>query len=437
MQSNIPSLIEQTKTILQTREYFRQNYEARLAPSFVPIEYFVPEEPELSRALAKLLDPRESHAQGTLFLDAFVNLLKAYPDSIPFDTEQEKDLTVRVNIPDMSERTAVYVEHPLHGGSDRLDILLIDDATGGLIAIENKPWACDGKDQLARYARWVREENKDKTALVVFLCDRAPSECSIKKDSELRRSVIRVGFGDLARCLKEVAAHAQAPAVRYFVESLSLYLLKNVAGEQTMTDETLLNLLAKPDNLAAVKEIYESYPSLLTRAWERLCKTLAKQCSDKSLPNNFNGKLLFEYDSGARIESRYLNFRFRLANLPRVWSVAFECDAVYLGRFFWGVRLDNADEIAKGAALRSDLKDHFDKLGFGIGRSSHGWPWWQWGKENVSVSTAAASDIPLDLKDPQWLALMLEGKENVLTKAIWDRVEAVFPPNQPDKWPKF
>ena len=432
MQPNTSSLIEQTKIILQTQALYRRNYETQLAPAFVPIEYFDPNEPDLSRVLARLLNPRGSHAQGTLFLDAFLDLLQERPESLSFKDDQN-DSTARVEIPRLTTQTSVSVEYPLRGGQDRLDILLTNSTTGGLIVIENKPWAGDGEEQLERYARWALTQHKYKTAIVVLLCDREPTEYSIKKESNLRRYIVRIGYSDLARCLRQAACRALAPNVRYFVESFALYLLKNVAGEKTMTDRTLLNLLAKPENLAAVKEIHDSYPELLKDAWDKLCKTLEIQCQKK-----YKDTLTFQHSTKDQAPSRYIYLSFRPSGENQSWAVSFECSSANLGDFCWGADLDNPDSHPKNDNLRKSIREHFEAQGCGSGNSSHWWPWWVWGNSNADANAVENPDIPRDLKDPQWLEQMLaEGQETVLTKAIWARVEAIFPPKQNEKWPKF
>lgn len=437
MSERIQALINQTKVALKTRDIYRKNYEARVASDFVPIDYFQPDEMDISRVLARLLDPRESHAQGTLFLDAFRRLLGKHSESLTLERDKETIAPIadrrEMVIPCLSEQTTVNVEYPLLPNKDRLDILLTDRSTKGLIAIENKPWANDGAEQLKRYAQWVERQSEYSSRLVVFLCDREPSEYSIRKDCKLRKQIVRIGFSDLANSLKEAANQAQAPAVRYFVEAFACYLQRNVAREKIMTDQTILDLLSRPENLSAVKEVYDSYPFLLKRAWTTLCRTLEHQCSDK-----YNGEIIFEYNQNRdQIEKRFIGFSLRPVNPAPVWAVSFECESGYLGDLCWGASLYNADKFPKGCPLRERIRERFCSTCYGSGASSHVWPWWKFGTSDVDTKVNCSLDLPRNLNDPQWLALMLEGLDNILTQAIWQRVESIFPCGRKQEWPDF
>jgi hypothetical protein len=99
-----------------------------------------------SAVLAYLLDSRQGHNQGTLFLEAFVELLRA----------REKALGAPSQLP--KEVTREWSCHPeLCVESGRLDILI--RAPSSMIVIENKIYAQDGYQQLHRYWRYARTQN--------------------------------------------------------------------------------------------------------------------------------------------------------------------------------------------------------------------------------------------------------------------------------------
>lgn len=96
-----------------------------------------------SRLIAELLDPQGRHGQGTLFLDAFLQVF-AFQDKI-----ESKSATVHVE-------HGIGVKSEVSGG--RLDIL-IQDGKGRKIAIENKIYAADQENWVVRYSEALNAED--------------------------------------------------------------------------------------------------------------------------------------------------------------------------------------------------------------------------------------------------------------------------------------
>lgn len=63
-----------TKKIEEAKKNFNKDVEIPL--EFNPFTLFNLHEMSISKILAFLLNPKESHAQGTLYLDAFIKLIK-------------------------------------------------------------------------------------------------------------------------------------------------------------------------------------------------------------------------------------------------------------------------------------------------------------------------------------------------------------------------
>ena len=64
-------LLAQVGALRLAEEKAKRSFRSRTADDFEPISLLRPQEPDLSRVLAFLLNPRETHGQGTLFLSAF------------------------------------------------------------------------------------------------------------------------------------------------------------------------------------------------------------------------------------------------------------------------------------------------------------------------------------------------------------------------------
>ena len=116
------------------------------------------EERTHSRLLRWLLDPRESHGQGTYLLDRF---LECCLESEP----TQKD--------DWRARTEVWMP------DGRIDIVLSSASERRLIVIENKIYAAEQPRQLQRYGEWMDRQSTTydpaKAKLVYLTLDGHPS----------------------------------------------------------------------------------------------------------------------------------------------------------------------------------------------------------------------------------------------------------------------
>ena len=128
-----------------------------LAPRFNAFDYLRGNELGLSRVIADLLDPQASHGQGTLFLRTLLGL--------------EGLKNVR-HWPDLDEgQTSVVVqrEREIKYGR-RIDILVeiaVKNRLPYCLAIENKPYAYDQKNQVQDYRAWLEEKYPER------FCDHA------------------------------------------------------------------------------------------------------------------------------------------------------------------------------------------------------------------------------------------------------------------------
>lgn len=402
----VSQLLQVVKALLNAQELNRANYAGRLAENFAPISLFHPDEPDISRVLAFLLDPKESHDQGDLFLDAFCQLLRKSPVLSSYETGK-----AFINIPQFGDSPSIFVEYAIPDG--RMDILIRN--ADSAICIENKPWSQDGKDQLKTYAQWLQTQREIKNWTIVYLSDHEPTEWSIEADSVFRSKIIQVDFLQLSDALETAAKFSLAPSVRYFVELFVRFLRQNVAGEAPMTDKTLLKTLKEPQNLTAAMAIYEGFPELRREAWNTFCQTLSNQCEERE---NFPLKL--EYTKPDEISSSFAGFWFKPVNNQLNWCINFEAQRKNLAEFCWGVSGYNNGEVIE-PVLYQELNNEAKKA-FGDGGRSKYWPWWKWGEENPT----SAESFPIELNSAKWLEMMLSGKPSLLTEMVWDKVDTLL-----------
>ncbi|CAA9393081.1 MAG: hypothetical protein AVDCRST_MAG93-9830 [uncultured Chloroflexia bacterium] len=110
---------------------------------------FIGREVMHSRFLAFLLDPKQNHGLGTLFLRGFLRKVSESTDKVSLpqilDNADEGSL----------DQTVVQTE--VYTGDGRIDLLLLNEAGKWAMIVENKIWSAEHSDQLGRYFRFVKK----------------------------------------------------------------------------------------------------------------------------------------------------------------------------------------------------------------------------------------------------------------------------------------
>ena len=238
-------LLAQVRALRLAEENAKRSSRSRAADDFEPISLLRPLEPDLSRVLAFLLNPQETHEQGTLFLSAFCRSLQSCRSCAKSGAFPEGTLPSI-----LGEHTQVAAEYAVDKGENRFDIFLQEGDT--LLAIENKPSAHEGNEQLKRYAEWLRRTAPNNWWLV-FLCDAEPK--TLPEEEALRSRILRHSFETLSSTLFDTATRVEVARVRAFVELFADYLKRQVAGIIPMKDTLLLELLKEPNNIASAFRI--------------------------------------------------------------------------------------------------------------------------------------------------------------------------------------
>ena len=421
----IERLLEKVSTLLKAQAIVKENYESRVADDFAPIDLFSPNEPTLSAVLAYLLNPRQGHGQGTLFLDHFCEALRRSRTLDCFGAKGEPCADA-APVPSLGKSTVARCEYSIEGG--RLDILLKD--SNGMIVIENKPWASEGPEQLQSYAAWVDKESDGKPWLQVFISEYEPTSLpKTDKNRKYRERTVWMSFKRLVDVLHEAACFAQSMLVRDFVELFIRYLKSNVIGENSMPNEQLLEMLTKPENVQAAAAVIEMREQIVCRAWCRFSENLSQLCETR-----YADAVEFRANSSKDIGKDFVYFTFIVKGANN-WGIHFgsERKSFNLNSFFWGVgTLDNAvftfdTEKALAKALREELM--IPLFGDGAGARNKYWPWYVYG---VDLKTVDLDDsytfnryVPNALATPRWLSQMLQEGETLLSKLIFNKVDAI------------
>ena len=223
-----------------------------------------------SRFLSALLDIHAPHKMGTIFLDAFLLILKS-----KFKYNQQSFES--------------YPNYNNHSEYSDIDILLIDRLYQNAIIIENKIYHCDtnheDEGQLEKYFRIITEEERiPQENIEVFyltLDGHEPSEESVntsKAYPQLVDMVKSISYGiEIRKWLKACAKECfNKPTIR---ESIIQYLnlIETMTNNDISIEERLelVKLIGKnDDNLQGAKFLLDNFKHIqwhtLTDFWNEL-----------------------------------------------------------------------------------------------------------------------------------------------------------------------
>lgn len=374
----------------------RNRFSAQLAPDFRIFDYLRTDEMGLSKCIASLLDPKGTHGQGGVFLDAF-----------------QKQIELKSAWVSTTEVCKVDTEKQANG-QRRIDIYL-DFHNAGIIGIENKPWAGDQDLQLSDYAAFIKKEAGNRKWLLVYLSNSDPEGNSIKIDErkmlEESGEFVRLSYADVIEWLMDCACQSKALVVRIFIEELAKFIRMNINGELDMSEESeMKNLILKStDNIESafhVSMAMESVKQELLKMFRNELEGMLnargfKLVWDSSMSKEGQGKPSF----GVKFSEKH-DFYLR-----------FEFGSKALDGLFWGIQhessLINNHDLDIWSAINEKMSTQF-----GSGKNEKRWPWWKRIKDTSEFKDGfshwGSSEIP-------WVSM----KEGVLAEQIAKLADSV------------
>lgn len=328
----------------------KQRYAAELAPDFNLVDHLRNNEVALSRYLGLLLDTKGVHGQGELFLRGLLQRL-GQPGFEPQDLLR------------------VELEKRTHSGRF-LDLYL--EFRGGVIGVENKPWAADQDRQLEDYAGFLQTSARGGQWLLVYACNWEPSEASLppklRQALEETGNFLRLDFLQIAEWLDESACHACAPKVRLFVEALSAYVRQQVNGESDVSEAEQIKavILQKPEHLEAALKVAQSIDQVKTQLLVEFKRALGQALEAQGLGLVWEAQPL----SSGRA---YAGFGVKLHPAHQL-HLRFEFGAARLNALEWGICRDNV----KIELNQIDAEVIAEAMDAAFGPGNHGWPAWPW-----------------------------------------------------------
>ena len=193
-----------------------------LASDFNFFDIIGPNENKISDIIKLLIEPNGKHGQGNIFLKLFI-------DSIP---KNILELHGWNNLDFDEIKVSVHREYSTNFGR-RIDLLIQIETDNGrhAIAIENKPWAIEQKDQLNDYSKYLNSQYNDFYLLIYLPGTNLLPTSLTEKDCDnlyktgkfLPTTYTKLLIDWLIKCHKE----CEAEKVRYFVKDFIKWINHN------------------------------------------------------------------------------------------------------------------------------------------------------------------------------------------------------------------
>ncbi len=266
-EKNVASYFSGLSAKIESVKDFQKLYDPVMAFNFNAFNFFRPGENKISEILAFFLNPSQTHGQGNKFLELFL---------------KNVNLNHKISLKDFIN-VKCECEHRLPN-QRRIDILITFDDNKYGIAIENKIWARDQKEQLKDYNIYLENKfGQNYTLLYLTPYQSEPSNESI--EIEIYNQLKGVGHlqttgytDDIIDCVNEWAMHCKADRVRVFLLDFEQYLKKEFFMEENkiIADYALKsneNLEIAFGTFQALTEIKRQLLDLFKTQIEEIAKT--------------------------------------------------------------------------------------------------------------------------------------------------------------------
>lgn len=267
MVNNINQIVDSLISINQVIENFRlQREKNELYDSnrFNPFQFLQTDEMGLSKILAFLLDPKETHGQGDLFLNSFLKFIGKHQflayQKINIYREKITKETTKEN-----RRHDIFIEG------------LLDNKIAWVISIENKlQGAVDQPDQMNDYAIDLKSYVSESYFLIYLpiFSDNPPEKSISEKDwakliSDKKAMVLSASM--LIKWLDNTVIIA--PAVKQFCNNFKKFLSEDIMGNTQNSNELIECLINNDKALFSALTVLETKEAL----YEKLMAMLVEQ----------------------------------------------------------------------------------------------------------------------------------------------------------------
>lgn len=405
-QSTAQDLLESATALLTNRKDVATVKEDAVNLPFSPLSFFNPSPLSVASVIAFLFDPKASHGQSTLFLNAFCEDLTRHLKAA--------GLALSVKVPPLTDKTSIYLTE-----TTKPQDVAPRAFNNGLVIVRCAP--ANTTDASGAVDSSPSLDIKLQRGKAVLIADFDDSDCPWRTNGE-GADIVRYSIVDCADMLMQTVEKIDVPDVRWFVKAFAQYLFTNGADTQTGRKRKLYELLRSPENVTAAACISEAYADLVERNWQRFVRAVTDACRDR---------YKFEVDCDTHCVSPENPEKFTLRFLFTVskkWDLSFACQPNARGKaegFCWGVCLTNGGFFADEPELAESLSNMMKTLfGYGDHRCSGHWAWMREGKNGDTIDCKA--DVPYSLEDPYWFSLLNRGDFEPLTRCLFSKLDAIL-----------
>ena len=275
MANNINQVVDSLISINQVIENFRvQREKNELYDSnrFNPFQFLRTDEMGLSKILAFLLDPTETHGQGDLFLNSFLKFINKHQ----FLAYQK----VNIYLEKITKEENDEITNETTNKNGRHDIFIegiLDNKRSWVISIENKlQGAIDQPKQMHTYAKDLKNYVSESYFLIYLpIFSNNPPEKSISEDewAELmsNKKAMVLSASMLIQWLDNTVIIA--PAVKQFCNDFKKFLSEDIMGNTQNSNELIECLINNDKALFSALTVLETRETL----YEKLMAMLVEQ----------------------------------------------------------------------------------------------------------------------------------------------------------------
>ena len=272
MTNNINQIIDSLISINDVIEDFRiQREKTELHDSnrFNPFQFMQTDEMGLSKIIAFLLDPKETHGQGDLFLNSFLKFINKR-SFLAYD---------KVNI--YLEKTTIVNDR-----YSRHDIFIegwLDSKIAWVISIENKlKGASDQDNQMNDYAEYLSNFGTESYFLIYLpIFGNKPSKESIDEDKweglVNDKKAMELSASMLIKWLDKTII--VSPIVKQFCNDFKKYLSEDIMGTGQDSNELVECLINNDKALFSALSVLETKEMLYEKLMEMLIEQLKNKCN--------------------------------------------------------------------------------------------------------------------------------------------------------------
>lgn len=270
-QQHVNDFFSVLKEKLKSHRNMKRYMDRFLSTDFNVFTCIKPDEKRLSNVIANLLNPTGSHGQQSVFLDAFLRRI----GKADLCEQQPRQVT-----------TEYRIEHP----EGSIDVLV--DFGAFVIAIENKPWAKEGYEQLDKYSNYLNKEYNDQFCLIYLTLSR-DEPGSIPRDKRGRLmeegKLLCISYRrDILEWLRECCQLCESDKFRGFLRDFMNYIptmeeeMSNSSERKMIVEHALEN----KKNLEIALDVYLAYTEILRLISETFYRDLQRcleRCLEKHL----------------------------------------------------------------------------------------------------------------------------------------------------------